>query len=110
VVRRYLVAQGRTGPAPGVGIGLIDVVVAAPGARAAPDARIGPEHRQLLAACHEPSTAIDLASQISLPVGVVQVLLGDLREYGLVRVTPAATRPFTDTRLLRQVLDGLRAL
>src|SRR5215472_7446490 len=98
VVRPYLVAQGRTGPAPGAGVGLIDIVVAVPGAGAAPGTRIGPEHRQLLAGCREPATAVDLASQVSLPVGVVQVLLGDLREHGLVRVTPAAARPFTDAR------------
>jgi len=110
VVRPYLVTKGRTVPAAGGGIGLIDVVVAAIDPHPPAGLRLGPEHRQLLARCRRPVTVVDLASDIDLPVGVVQVLLGDLSEYGIVRVLATPRGPVTNERLLREVLDGLQAL
>jgi Protein of unknown function (DUF742) len=123
VVRPYAVTRGRTGTA--ASIGLIDMVVAVAGAQPAgphpggpmrggrPPAgrpRLGPEHRQILARCRQPAAVVDLASDIDLPVGVVRVLLSDLREHGLIRVLAAQRGPVTNTRLLREVLDGLQAL
>jgi hypothetical protein len=110
VVRPYLVTKGRTAPAAGGGIGLIDVVVAVIDPQPTAGLRLGPEHRQLLARCRRPATVVDLASDVDLPVGVVQVLLGDLTEYGIVRVLATPRGPVTNERLLREVLDGLQAL
>ena len=110
VVRPYLVTKGRTVPAAGGGIGLIDVVVAVIDPQPPAGLRLGPEHRQLLARCRRPVTVVDLASDVDLPVGVVQVLLGDLSEYGIVRVLATPRGPVTNERLLREVLDGLQAL
>jgi hypothetical protein len=110
VVRPYLVTKGRTAPAAGSGIGLIDVVVAMIDPYAPAGLRLGPEHRQLLARCRRPVTVVDLASDVDLPVGVVQVLLGDLSEYGIIRVLATPRGPVTNERLLREVLDGLQAL
>ena len=110
VVRPYLVTKGRTVPAAGGGIGLIDVVVAVIDPQPPAGLRLGPEHRQLLARCRRPVTVVDLASDVDLPVGVVQVLLGDLGEYGIVRVLATPRGPVTNERLLREVLDGLHAL
>jgi len=110
VVRPYLVTKGRTVPAAGGGIGLIDVVVAAIDPQPPAGLRLGPEHRQLLARCRRAVTVVDLASDVDLPVGVVQVLLGDLSEYGIVRVLATPRGPVTNERLLREVLDGLQAL
>jgi DNA-binding GntR family transcriptional regulator len=55
-------------------------------------------------------TIVDLASDMNLPVGVVRVLLGDLSAHGLLQILPARREAVTNTRLLRDVLDGLRAL
>jgi Protein of unknown function (DUF742) len=110
VVRPYLVTKGRTATAAGGGIGLIDVVVAEIDPQPTAGLRLGPEHRQLLARCRRPVTVVDLASDVDLPVGVVQVLLGDLTEYGIVRVLATPRGPVTNERLLREVLDGLQAL
>src|SRR5262249_23428432 len=85
VVRPYLVPRGRTVPAAGRGIGLIDVVVAVTGAQPA-GLRLGPEHRQLLARCRRPVTVVDLASDVDLAGGVGQGLRGGLGEDGVVRV------------------------
>jgi Protein of unknown function (DUF742) len=110
VVRPYLVTRGRTAPAAGAAIGLIDVVVAVIDPEPAPGLRLGPEHRQLLARCARPVTVVDLASDVDLPIGVIQVLLGDLSEHGIVRVLVTPRGPVTNERLLREVLDGLQAL
>lgn len=109
-VRPYAVTKGRTRPAAGQPIGLIDLVVATGEPRSSPDLRLSPEHRQLLARCIRPATLVDLASDVDLPIGVVRVLLGDLGELGIVRVLDAPSAPATDQRLLNEVLDGLKAL
>ena len=110
VVRPYAVTKGRTGPAPGPAVGLIDVVVAVTGARPPNGVRLAPEHRQILVLGQRPSTVVDLASDVDLPVGVVRVLLSDLSQYGLLRILPAPRGQATNERLLRDVLDGLHAL
>lgn len=110
VVRPYAVTKGRTMPAAGTSLGLIDVVVAASDPELPAGVRLGPEHRQILARCRRPITVVDLASDIDLPVGVVRVLLSDLRQHGIVRVLATPRGPVTNERLLRDVLDGLHAL
>jgi hypothetical protein len=110
VVRPYAVTRGRTAPAAGTSLGLIDVVVAAPDPDLPASLRLGPEHRQILARCGRPITVVDLASDVDLPVGVVRVLLSDLSQHGIVRVLATPRGPATNERLLRDVLDGLHAL
>ena len=110
VVRPYAVTRGRTMPAAGTSVGLIDVVVAATGAELPAGLRLSPEHRQIMARSGRPITVVDLASDIDLPVGVVRVLLSDLSQHGIVRVLTAPRGPVTNERLLRDVLDGLHAL
>lgn len=110
VVRPYAMTRGRTGPAAGTSLGMIDVVVAVAGARPPAGLRMSPEHRQILALCWEPVTVVDLASDIDLPVGVVRVLLGDLSQHGMIRILATPRGPVTNERLLRDVLDGLHAL
>ena len=110
VVRPYAVTKGRTVPAAGTSLGLIDVVVAAIDPQAPAGVRLGPEHRQILARCRRPITVVNLASDIDLPVGVVRVLLSDLSQHGIIRVLATPRGPVTNERLLRDVLDGLHAL
>ena len=109
-MRPYAVTKGRTAPAAGSYVGLIDVVTAVAGARLPTDARLNRDHRRLLSYCHQPITVVDLASDIDLPVGVVRVLLSDLRQYGALRVVATPRGPATHERLLRDVLDGLQTL
>ncbi|NBE53381.1 DUF742 domain-containing protein [Streptomyces sp. YC537] len=81
-----------------------------------PGGRLPPEARDLLALCARgPRPVADLASDSGLPLGVVRVLLGDLTAAGLVAVDAPDTAPHTgaarpDAHLLREVINGLRAL
>jgi hypothetical protein len=54
---------------------------------------------------------VELASKLDLSVGVVRVLLGDLRSAGLISLyePPAASQPH-DVDVLKAVVNGLRAL
>ncbi len=53
----------------------------------------------------------ELGSYTDLPVSVVRVLLGDLYDAELISVTrPVPLAELPDERLLRDVINGLRAL
>lgn len=114
LVRPYAMTGGRTKPGPSnVRFDLIALVViddTPPGT--AEESLLGPEHRALLSLCRsETQSVAELAADADLPVGVVRVLLGDLLEAGHVRVSrPVPPAQLPDERILREVIDGLRAL
>jgi hypothetical protein len=109
VVRPYAMTQGRVAPTGG-DFDLMAFVVAT-----APDVydgdRLQPEHHAIVAAAWEPIPVVELASGLDLSIGVVRVLLGDLRSAGLISMyePPAANRPH-DVDVLKAVVNGLRAL
>ena len=110
VVRPYALTGGRTQPVSGTILDLIAVVVAA-GLADRDDLALSPEHRRILGLCRSPTTVADVASAISLPVGVVRVLLADLIPQGRIRVmTQRQTDRQHSADLLKEVLHGLRSL
>ncbi|MDJ0381101.1 DUF742 domain-containing protein [Streptomyces sp. G-G2] len=114
LVRPYAMTGGRTKPGPhGVRFDLIALVAVEPGAvDTALESLLGPEHRSLLGLCGPQTQSVaELAADADLPVGVVRVLLGDLLEAGHVRVSrPVPPAQLPDERILREVIEGLRAL
>ncbi|MFF0645221.1 DUF742 domain-containing protein [Streptomyces tendae] len=113
LVRPYAMTGGRTRPGPtGVRFDLIALVTREVGAPDVDDAVLGPEHRTLIDLCRtETQSVAELAADADLPVGVVRVLLGDLVELGCVTVSrPVPPAQLPDERILREVIDGLRAL
>ena len=113
VVRPYAMTQGRVAPSGGEFDLVAFVVATVPDLPAEPSmaAHHGPEHRGIVAACWEPISVVELASKLDLSIGVVRVLLGDLRSAGLVSLyePPAAAQPH-DVDILKAVVNGLRAL
>lgn len=107
VVRLYALTRGRARPA-GPVLDVVDVVEAAR-VSALKAAWIPPEHRRVLGMCLAPIAVADLASDSGLPLGVVQILLGDLLQSGLLTVVKPEAR-HQDENILRKVLDGLRSL
>jgi Protein of unknown function (DUF742) len=114
VVRPYALTGGRTDPAGNAVLDLIAVIAASgPTLGPAELAKLGPEHRKLLSLCQAPVTVADVAADIALPLGVVRVLLADLIQQGKITVLPrrpARPQTSTDLDVLKEVLDGLRAL
>lgn len=113
LVRPYAMTGGRTKPGPtGVRFDLIALVTLDKDAPGADDTLLGPEHRTLVGLCRiETQSVAELAADADLPVGVVRVLLGDLLEMGCVTVSrPVPPAQLPDERILREVIEGLRAL
>ncbi|MCD9875850.1 DUF742 domain-containing protein [Streptomyces guryensis] len=114
LVRPYAMTGGRTRPGPtGVRFDLIALVTLDTGAPGVEDdTGLGPEHRALIGLCRtETQSVAELAAGADLPVGVVRVLLGDLLELGCVTVSrPVPPAQLPDERILREVIEGLRAL
>ncbi|WP_329930637.1 DUF742 domain-containing protein [Streptomyces sp. SP17BM10] len=115
VVRLYSMTRGRTRPVEDGLFDLISLITAAepgPDAGAVPAHVLDPEHQTILAWCRrEPLSVAELGSFTDLPVSVVRVLLGDLYDAELISVTrPVPLAELPDERLLRDVINGLRAL
>ncbi|WP_329089202.1 MULTISPECIES: DUF742 domain-containing protein [unclassified Streptosporangium] len=106
IIRPYTVTRGRTRAA-GAHFDLMAVVVTV----SAPQRELQPEYLSILDACRTPIPVVELAARTALAVGVLRVLLGDLRDSGLINVRPP-TRPSALPResLLRDLLAGLRTL
>lgn len=72
------------------------------------------ERRAILVLCIDPTSIAEVSAHLSLPLGVVRVLVGDMVTDGFLdsHANPASdeegSRP--DLRLLERVLDGLQAL
>ncbi|WP_037577569.1 DUF742 domain-containing protein [Phaeacidiphilus oryzae] len=117
LVRLFALTRGRTRPDAREAFDLIALVVAdsAYGGAGSPygsEPGLAPEHRRILDRCREdPASVAEIAAHSDLPVGVVRVLLGDLLDLGLIRVSrPVPPAQLPDERLLREVINGLRAL
>ncbi|MGY0488036.1 DUF742 domain-containing protein [Streptomyces sp. WG-D5] len=114
LVRPYAMTGGRTAPGPQGArfdlIALVSLDTAAPGAHE--DTTLGPEHRSIIELCRtETQTVAELAASTDVPVGVIRVLLGDLLELACVQVSrPVPPTQLPDEKILREVIDGLRAL
>lgn len=119
VVRPYAMTRGRTRSATKDKLDLIAVVVAQDrrepgpgGGHSAMDQALSPEHLDIVELCREtPQSVAELAAELDLPVGVVRVFLGDLIDEELVRVSrPVPPAELPDESILREVINGLRAL
>jgi hypothetical protein len=110
VVRPYAMTQGRVAPKENAFDLVAFVVATLPNRRATP-MQLQPEHQAIVNATWEPITVVELAAKLDLSIGVVRVLLGDLRNAGLISLyeQPAAFKPH-HIDVLKAVVNGLRAL
>ncbi|WP_406673798.1 DUF742 domain-containing protein [Nonomuraea sp. N2-4H] len=110
VVRPYALIRGRTRSS-GDMFDLVATVRTLGDPEAEPGDDIGPEQRHILRAARNPISVADLAVELDLPVGVIRVMLGDMRDNGLISVTsPSAGGARSNERILKEVINGLRAL
>ncbi|TDE36443.1 DUF742 domain-containing protein [Actinomadura sp. 6K520] len=111
VVRPFAVTRGRTrSRRRGRELDLIAVVVTAEVPMPDP-ATLGPEDERILEFSINPVSVAELSAALRLPVGVIRVLVSDLLDRGLMVVqSAAAPRGRPDARILKEVIDGLRAL
>jgi hypothetical protein len=71
---------------------------------------LGTERRSILDLCDSPTSVVEVAAHLSVPIGVARVLLGDLAASGHVAVhMPAQGDERPDAQILERLLEGLRA-
>src|ERR1700751_5082104 len=88
VVRPYALTQGRTRHT-GESFDLVATVVTTQAA-ITDLGSLAPEHMSVLQLARAPTTVADIASDVDLPLGVVEIYLADLRDLGLIMIrTPA---------------------
>jgi hypothetical protein len=108
VVRPYALTGGRTRPI-GETFDLLALVTAA-NTQSVDTILLEPEQVDVMRLCRQPTPVADLASDLDLPIGVVRILLSDMRERGLITIRPPARTRLTDPQLLKDVADALRRL
>ncbi|GAB1819397.1 DUF742 domain-containing protein [Herbidospora sp. RD11066] len=109
VVRPFALIGGRARSS-GDDLDLIALITTT-GASPRDRADISPEQVHILQLAADTSSVADIASDLNLALGVVRVLIGDLQDQGLVRVRPPAqVAPLPSARILKEVINGLRAL
>ncbi len=109
VVRPYALTGGRTRPR-GESFDLLAVARSAVDAKAIDRMMLEPEQAYVLRLCRKPTSVADLASDLDLPLGVVRIMLSDLRERGLITIGKPVSTGLTDPRVLKEVADALRRL
>jgi hypothetical protein len=72
--------------------------------------QLAPEQAEVIRRCQIPAPLVDLAADLDLPVGVIRILVCDLRERGLVTIHRAQPAAAGDLKILQEVVDGLRRL
>jgi len=107
VVRAYALTGGMTRPS-GERIDLIDMVLTI--RTASLNLSLSPEQVQVLARCQMPVPLVELVAGLNLPLGVVRILVSDLRDRGLVIIRRSRPAGVSDLKILRDVAEGLRRL
>ena len=106
LVRPHVVTGGRAHPTRNI----FDLVTLVSASRTTVTG-LNPEKRRVMELCRGGALSVaEVAAHLSLPVGIVKVLLSDLVDSGHI-VTRASVYETdqSEDRLLREVLDGLRA-
>ncbi|MDL4819658.1 DUF742 domain-containing protein [Actinomadura opuntiae] len=108
LVRPHVVTGGRAHPSRNV-FDLVTLVFSI--GDDLPRGGLSPEKVRILELCRGGAlSVVEIAGHLSLPVGVTKVLLSDLVDAGhLSTRAPAPAAQTSRTRLLQEVLDGLRA-
>ena len=72
--------------------------------------KLGFERRDIVSICGDPLSVAEIAAQLSLHLGVVRVLVGDLSADGHLSVYLPNSDASTDVDTLLRVIRGLRAI
>jgi uncharacterized protein DUF742 len=105
--RPYLLTGGRTGGG-AAGIGIETMLVR--DRAAAPPAARSTAISMIVAACDAPVAVAEVAARIGLPIGVVQVLAGDLVNAGVLLRSESSKSLADDVLFIERLIQGVAAL
>lgn len=114
LVRPYTLTGGRTGV--GLPTLALEALVAVTPVGLRMRHRFRMEAAEIMSLARKETAVIELAAMLDVPIGVVRVLVADLRDQGAVTVTdPPSQRPggfgeMAHIDLLEKVLDGIKSL
>ncbi|MCI0383319.1 DUF742 domain-containing protein [Streptomyces sp. CNQ085] len=104
-IRPYVITKGRSGVSRDLPW---ETLVIASGVT--PPATLQPEYLRIVERCRGLLSVAEIAAHLGQPPPVVQVLLADLIEWGLVETRPPVPPArHADVSLLRKVLHGLES-
>ncbi|MEW1777392.1 MULTISPECIES: DUF742 domain-containing protein [unclassified Streptomyces] len=104
--RLYTITGGRSGTGPDSPFDLVTLVVA----ESEPTPGMQSEHAAILRLAEFPTSVVEIAAELRLPVSITKILLGDLQAAGRVSARHPHRPAITDPDILEQVLVGLRNL
>lgn len=108
LVRPYAVTGGRT-RSDTLGLELITLVVAM---HAPSEVDLEPEYAEIMRLCQQPTSVVEVAARVDLPLQVVKVLLSDLISQRMIifrSPSTSASEP-PSQHVLQAVLDGIKRL
>jgi hypothetical protein len=109
-VRAYLLTGGRTGGG-AAGIAMETTAVVTPkGAEVAAERSLAFELGQVLDVCAEVRSVAEVAALVGIPLGVAQVLVGDLVARELLITTSTAKSLAFDVSFIERLINGVAAL
>jgi hypothetical protein len=106
--RPYLMTGGRTGGG-AAGIGIETILVMDHYAAANRNAW-SREMKMIIAVCDAPVAVAEVAARIGLPIGVVQVLTGDLVSAGVLLRSASPLSQADDVLFIERLIQGVAAL
>ncbi len=104
----YLLTGGRTGGG-AAGVGIETVLVRDVAAMERHSGWSG-ELALIIAACEAPVAVAEVAAKVGLPIGVVQVLAGDLVSTGVLLRSSSTTSLADDVLFIERLIHGVAAL
>ncbi|RZQ64004.1 DUF742 domain-containing protein [Amycolatopsis suaedae] len=106
-VRPYTLTGGRTKTRHHL---LVETLISVPRYDPALADSLMPESRALYERARSRSSIAELSAGLTMPLGVVRVLLSDLAVQGAIYIHPTAHSFQNDTSVLERILDGLKRL
>jgi hypothetical protein len=115
LIRPYALTGGRTeSRAPSLAMEDLVSVIGAGEQSIHMSPQFDEQHHAIVAACREPISVAEVSAHLGLPLGVTQVLLGDLVAAGVLKAHRSADNQREDGRpsleLLGRVLERLQAM
>ncbi|MGW7422593.1 DUF742 domain-containing protein [Streptomyces sp. NPDC054813] len=104
--RLYTITGGRSSTGADSPFDLVTLVVA----ESEPTPGMQSEHAAILRLAEFPTSVVEIAAELKLPVSITKVLLCDLQAAGRVSARHPYRPAITDPDILEQVLVGLRNL
>lgn len=106
-LRPYLLTSGRTGA--DMPFAIETQVVSTPEGQHALG-WLNFEYKDIVAVCAEPLAIAEIGARLSLHLGVVKVLVGDLQQHGLLSVYEPTVDASSDVETILRVIRGLREI